>query len=170
MKEKWKKMSRKQKKTVLVIIQLFLLFVLIPGTYALYKGLVNVNVTTVAGEMISDIEIDQRDSYIENNVPYFYVTVKNYRQNGVNTLLTATAFDYTLIISNKDGSNGKFSYVDENGISNNSYESTLRIENCHLDSSMDSDRFKIYVSRDGNLRTQVDYKVQIEADQSTNSN
>lgn len=170
MREKWKKLSRKQKKRILLLIELVLVFILLPGSYALYKGLVNVNVTTVAGEMISDIEIDQRDSYIENNVPYFYVTVKNYRQNGTNTLLTATAFDYTLVISNKDGSNGKFSYVDESGNSNNEYVSTLRIENCHLDQSMDSERFKIYVSRDGNLRTQVDYKVQIEADQASSSN
>ncbi|MBQ8132348.1 MAG: hypothetical protein IJ193_07650 [Bacilli bacterium] len=167
MKEKWKSLGRRKQKKILLIIELVLVFILIPGTYALYKGLMNVNVTTVAGEMISDIEIDQKDSYIENNVPYFYVTVKNYRINGNNTLLTATAFDYTLVISNKDGSNGKFSYVDENGNSSSEYASTLRIENCHLDQTMDSDRFKIYVTRDGNLRTQVDYKVQIEADQAT---
>ena len=169
MKEKWNKLSRKEKKKILLIIELVLVLVLIPGSYALYKGLMNVNVTTVAGEMISDIEIDQKDSYIENNTPYFYVMVKNYRVNGSNTLLTATAFDYTLVISNKDGSNGKFSYVDEEGNSSSEYVSTLRIENCHLDQAQDSDRFKIYVTRDGNLKTKVDYKVQIEADQSTKS-
>lgn len=170
MKERWKKLGRKKQKKILLLIELVLVFILIPGSYALYKGLMNVQVTTVAGEMISDIEIDQKDSYIENNTPYFYVTVKNYRVNGNNTLLTATAFDYTLVISNKDGSNGKFSYVTENGVSNNEYVSTLRIENCHLDQTQDTDRFKIYVSRDGNLETQVDYKVQIEASQAVQSN
>ena len=167
MKEKWKKLSRKEKKKILLIIELALVLVLIPGSYALYKGLMNVNVTTVAGEMISDIEIDQKDTYIENNTPYFYVTVKNYRVNGNNTLLTATAFDYTLVIRNKDGSNGKFSYVDETGNSSSEYVSNLRIENCHLDQAQDPDRFKIYVTRDGNLKTKVDYIVQIEADQAT---
>ncbi len=170
MKEKWKKMDKKKKKKILLVIEFVLIFLIIPGTFALYKGLVNVNVTTVAGEMISDIEIIQRDSYIENNVPYFYVVVKNYRINGNQTLLTATAFDYDLVISNKTGSNGKFSYVDENGVSSNGYSSTLRIENCHLDSNMDSNRFKIYVSRDGNLETQVDYKVQIDAVQAVTEN
>lgn len=170
MKEKWKKMDKKKKKKILLIVEFVLIFLIIPGTYALYKGLVNVNVTTIAGEMISDIEIDQKDSYIENNVPYFYVIVRNYRINGNQTLLTATAFNYTLVISNKDGSNGKFSYVDNNGVSSNGYSSTLRIENCYLDANMDSDRFKIYVSRDGNLETQVDYKVQIDAVQAVREN
>ena len=35
---------------------------------------------------------------------------------------------------------------------------------------MDSNRFKIYVSRDGNLETQVDYKVQIDAVQAVTEN
>ena len=170
MKEKWKKLDKKKKKKILLVVEFVLIFLIIPGTWALYKGLINVNVTTIAGEMISDIEIDQKSSYIENNVPYFYVIVKNYRINGNNTLLTATAFDYDLVISNKDGSNGKFSYVDKNGVSSNGYSSTLRIENCHLDASMDSDRFKIYVSRDGNLATQVDYKVQLDAVQAVLEN
>ena len=82
---KWKKLSRKAKKRVLLLILFALVFVVLPGTFALYKSLLNVQVTTVAGEMISDIEIDSNENYIENNVPYFFVTVKNYRKGNMHT-------------------------------------------------------------------------------------
>ena len=167
---KWKKLSRKAKKRVLLLILFALVFVVLPGTFALYKSLLNVQVTTVAGEMISDIEIDSNENYIENNVPYFFVTVKNYRTIGNNTILSNTGFDYTLYVDNKDGSNGKFYYLSDDGTYNNTPVSSLVIENGHLESDVDSTRYKVFVTRDGNLRTTVDYKVRLEANQSNSNN
>lgn len=169
MKEKWNKLSYKSKKRVLTLILLFLILVLVPGTLAFYKGFVNVYVTTVAGEMISDIEVDQNENYVENNVPYFYVTVKNYRENENTTILTATAFDYKLIVENKEGSNGLFRYEDNKGNKTVDSVEVLEIPSQHLKSTKDSNKYKVYVTSPDTKKSTVDYTVRLEAEQAKSS-
>ncbi len=166
MKDRWNKLSNKGKKRVLLIALFLLILVIVPGTYAFYKGIVNVSVTTVAGEMISDIEIDTNENYVENNIPYFYVIVKNFRVNGNVTLLSATAFDYELHIDNKEGSNGLFTYADNKGNKIEEPTSSLIIPNGHLNSEKDSNKYKIYVRTDGTKKTTVNYTVRLESNQS----
>lgn len=165
MKDKWNKLSNKSKKRVLLLTLFFLILIIVPSTYAFYKGFVDVSVTTVAGEMISDIEIDANENYVENNIPYFYVIVKNYRVNGNVTLLSATAFDYKIIIDNKEGSNGLFTYADNKGNKIDVPTASLVIPNGHLNEDKSSYKYKVYVRTEGTKRATVDYKVRLEADQ-----
>ncbi len=132
-------------------------------SYALYQREVDVDVTTISGEMICDIEVDTNDNYIENNEAYFYIYVKNFEnRDGIN-YLSATDVDYTITIENTGSDQGLFRYVDEEGNSSEEGVETLTIENSIGNDEEMTKRIRIYVSGTNDLEQNVDFKVSLDA-------
>lgn len=159
-------MTPSQKKMLgIVILLIGLAIIIIPASYALYQGKMNINITTTTGGIMCDIIVDTNDDYIENNEPYFFITVNNFRENSGKILLTATDISYNLVIENQNGSNGLFRYVDEDGNTNNNPEERVVISNQYIGKTKTSKRYKVYVSSQTNLKYKVNFNVKLEANQ-----
>lgn len=108
-------------KKVLILILLLMGFVIsefsdLNPTYSRYKKDIDVNVTTTSADMICDAEIDNPGTYISTDGwVYFKVIVKNYNASNE---ISKIPVQYNLTISNQNGSNALYRYLDAAGNSN----------------------------------------------------
>ena len=93
------------KKYVITFFMIIILLIFTNIVYASYINNISVKYSTISGEMICNIDVDQKDSYVVNGIPYVIVTVKNYDKNNN---ITSVDIDYSLTIKNKDGYNGNY--------------------------------------------------------------
>lgn len=142
------------------VIVVAVTFVIMKNSYARYVANMDINVTSKTGEMICDLEVDN-NSYIENNVPYFIITIKNYNANGD---ITATDVEYTLNVTNEDGSNGLFYYISEDdGSSSNDYMPSLTIQNLSFNKNKTTKKFKVFVKVQSSQHETVNFNVSLDA-------
>lgn len=135
-------------------------FIVMKTSYARYVSNMNINVTSTTGEMICDLEVDN-NSYFENNIPYFIITIKNYNSNNE---VTSTDIEYVLTITNETNSNGLFYYIDEDdGSTNGEYESSLTISNLTFDKNKSSKRIKVFVKVQSSQHETVNFNVNLNA-------
>lgn len=134
-------------------------------SYALYQQEVDVGVVTTAGEMICDIEVDTNENYIENNEAYFYINVVNYEAREDGTYISATDVDYTITIENTGSDQGYFRYTDEEGNTNGEGETTAVINSSIGNDSVETKRYRVYVTGSNDLKQDIDFKVSLDAKQ-----
>lgn len=156
---------RKRKQMFLIYMFLIIFVLILPVSYAIYKGQMNVNITSTTGGLICDVVLDTNENYIENNESFFFVTVNNYKVENGKTILTSTDVNYDLVIENKESSAGLFRYVDDLGNTNSTGESSITISDQYLGKTKSSRKYKVYVTTNTNLKTNVDFKVRLDAKQ-----
>lgn len=166
MKVKGNKIRRK--KFLILFTVIFINVVLIGGlgmyTTARYKSNISINVDSTSGETICDVVVDSNENYIENNLAYFDIYVNNYKKmNDGTVVVTSTDVDYTITIENKEGSNGRYHYVDSDGNSSDTPVSNLVINNGYLGKNKESKRVRVYVTTTGSAKSNVDFKVKLDA-------
>jgi len=153
----------KLKKKVLLGLTLTIIFavasIIIGNVYARYTSSIDLGYTTTTGDMICDVEVDTSDTYYENNVAYFYVKVRNYKDNKI----TASNVDYVLTISNINESEGLYYYVDSKGNNNTDYESTITTDTYSFGTTMEEEVFKVYVKELSSEEVTVEFNVNVEA-------
>lgn len=156
----------KNNKKLVYIISVFVLFVaigIINVAYSKYGSDIEVSINTQAGEMIIDAIIDDDETYVENGIRYFLIKVNNYIDDNV----TSAAIDYKITITNKEGStNGKFYYIDQDGLTDEnitSYQKELVIDGYSLSTEKNQTVFKVYIKVDSGLTEDVSYKVTLDA-------
>ena len=88
----------------------------------------------------------------------------NYKTINKVEQVSAVDVDYTLTITNKENSAGLFQYIDEDGNSNEKGESSVTI-NSSISRNRKTKRYKVYVTTDTNLKTDVNFKVNLDAHQ-----
>lgn len=147
------------------MILLFLLAassLLLSVSYAVYQSSNILSVTTTAGNIIAQATVDTNDHYIENNEAYFMITVDNFKIENDETIVSDMTIDYTLTIKNKNGSSGLFRYVDDDGNTNTTPEETLIIHR-RLEKGQRTHQFRVFVTSDTNVKTNVDFSVALDA-------
>ena len=107
------------KKYVITFFMIIILLIFTNIVYASYINNISVKYSTISGEMICNIDVDQKDSYVVNGIPYVIVTVKNYDKNNN---ITSVDIDYSLTIKNKDGYNGTYIWQKINDDDNTKYD------------------------------------------------
>ena len=102
-------------KKIIYLISTLIIFVtigIINVAYSKYGSNYELNVNTSSGEMLIDATIDDDETYLENGLRYFLLTVSNHKDNKT----TSTAIDYKITIKNQEeNTNGNFRYVNEEG-------------------------------------------------------
>ena len=93
-------MLKINKKILLCIIIIWIILG-VTISFAMYKTNLNIKYISNTGEMICDIIIDNNESYVKNGIPYFYVKVRNWRDNNGNYEITVTDCEYNISIKNK---------------------------------------------------------------------
>lgn len=141
-------------KFILVII--FLLLV-IPYTYSKFTGKEILKSNSNTGEIVYDINLIQNDNYIENGISYFYIDLKNYKEENNTTYINYIPSKYIINVYN-DKSNGIYS-TDIDG----KYTDKLIITN-ELKTKTHEDKIKVYVKSNNNEQI-VNYKVSIDLEQ-----
>ncbi len=154
----------KNRRKILVILFLSI-GIFVPSVYALYNGSFSIGVKTTTGDFVCDVVVDSNESYVENNEAYFLIDVNNFKVDGDTVILTSTDIDYALTIENKSGSNGLFRYVDEDGNTNGTPTSSVTISSQYLGKDKKTNKYKVYVTTESNLRSNVDYVVKLDAKQ-----
>ena len=144
-----KVLNKKQKRMLLIMIITAL--VIVPGTFSLYRSGLRTEVSGISGKLKADIVLEQDDSYLEDNIPYFYVIVKNH----LNDVLTDVNLDYTVTIKNKNNSEGIFS--DDNS----NYSATKQLTGTFGKSAKEEKKYKIYVDTNNTEETQVDFDAEL---------
>ena len=141
-------------KYILVII--FLLLVM-PYTYSKFTGKELLKSNSNTGEIIYDIKLIQNDNYIENGISYFYIDLKNYKEENNNTYINYIPSKYIINVYN-DKSNGIYS-TNIDG----KYTDKLTITN-ELKTKLYEDKIKVFVKSNNN-EEKVNYKVSIDVEQ-----
>lgn len=141
-------------KFILVII--FLLLV-IPYTYSKFTGKEIIKSNSNTGEIVYDINLIENDNYIENGISYFYIDLKNYKEENNITYINYIPAKYVINVYN-DKSNGIFS-TNIDG----KYTDKLTITN-ELKTKTHEDKIKVYVKSNNNEQI-VNYKVSIDLEQ-----
>ena len=153
------------KRRVIISVVIFsITILLLPISYAIYQNTVNVSVVTTTGDIICNLSVDTDETYIENNEAFFLITVDNFKTENDKTVITSTDIDYTLTIENTGNTVGLFRYVDEEGNTNTDAEETVTITK-RMGKDKTSQQFKAFVTTDTNLKTDVDFKVKLNAHQ-----
>ncbi len=134
-------------------------------TYSKYKAKTNVNVVSNTGKLVCDVSVDSKDEYIEDNERYFYINVKNNKDNNESD----TDIGYILTIENENDSKGLYRYIDSYGNSNDEYVKTLEIKEHILNNYNKEERFKIRVKSESAVKTEIKYKVKINCYQKENT-
>ena len=149
---------RRYKLLGLIVLMISIISILstVPVTFALYKTGKVANITTVSGNLIYDVVLDTDESYIDEttNTPYFFVTITNKKNN----ILTDVDFDYEIIVKNKAGSSGIYSYV----LGDNSLSTPIQqlvITGTFTKGSEQSRQYKVLVSSDELDQTDVEYDI-----------
>ncbi len=141
-------------KYILVII--FLLLVM-PYTYSKFTGKELLKSNSNTGEIIYDIKLIQNDNYIENGISYFYIDLKNYKEENNNIYINYIPSKYIINVYN-DKSNGIYS-TNIDG----KYTDKLTITN-ELKTKLYEDKIKVFVKSNNN-EEKVNYKVSIDVEQ-----
>ena len=149
-------------KIAIALLIIVSIIVIVPGTFTMYKESTQVSVSTKAGELIYDVILDDNSIYLDNdrNVPYFYVTVKNVKDN----FLTDVNFDYQLEIKNKNDSPGLYSYINDNNLETTP-TNTLTITGSFEKNTIQQRTYKIYIYSSENTESTVEYDVDYEITQ-----
>ena len=148
---------------IYVVVAILLLSIMaLPVAYAAYRNVVDLSVVTTTGDIVCNLSVDTSDTYIENNEAFFLITVDNFKTEGGQTIVTSTDIDYTLTVENTGSDIGLFRYVDDDGNTNEVAEESLTIQR-RIGKDKTSQQFKVYVTADTNLETDVDFKVKINA-------
>ncbi len=160
------------KRNIVKISSLFIVLItafFIRVSFSRYVSNKNININSVSGNMKCLINIDSKSSYIENNKAYFLVTVTNYDGD----IISGVDVDYKLTISNKNGSNGVYYYIDSDGnksSSSDEYVSSLTtpVYSFKHDKKYET-QFKVFVKNTSGLKEKVDFNVDLDAVQKENS-
>ena len=156
-------MNRNNKlKVAIVLLIIISIIVIVPATFTMYRETTQVSVSTKTGELVYDVVLDSDDSYLDNdkNAPYFLITVKNNK----NSFLTDVNFDYELVIKNKNGSPGLFSYINDNNIETTPV-STLTLNGTFIRDLQQSKTYKVYIRSSESVESTVEYDVDYEITQ-----
>ena len=157
------KMKKVNKKILLRIIIIWIMLG-VTVSFAMYKTNLNIQYKSKTGEMICDIIIDKNEAYIKNGIPYFYVKVRNWRENNGKDEITATDCEYSISIKNKEKQNGVFIWkkIDsEDFIS--TYSNTFTTKMYSMDKSKTEDVFQVFVKNQNKLNKNVDIIVELNA-------
>ena len=99
-----------------LIFFLFLTYSIVNISYSNYRNDIDVNINSKSADLICDVEIDNPGTYISNDGwAYFKVIIKNYDESGN---VTKVPMQYNLTVSNNNGSNAIYRYLDASGNSN----------------------------------------------------
>ena len=144
---------------IIILVVIISVIVIFPTTLTMYKEKTEVSVSTKSGELIYDVILDNEDTYLdeERNTPYFLISVKNTKDS----LLTDVDFDYTLVIKNKNNSNGLYSYVDDTDTEITPVNE-LSITGTLNKGAEDIKTYKIYIYSTSNQEDTVEYDVDYE--------
>lgn len=165
MKYRFRNIVEERRLIAIVVLVLFIIVCTIlfsQISYSRYASNFEVNVDSVTGEMICNVEVDVNPSYVENNMAYFRVIVSNSRDG----VVTATDVEYALKISNDSNSNGIFYYIDSEGIKsddNGAFASSISSQTYSFGKDAEERIFKVYVKVPSNLKEVVNFKVDLEA-------
>ena len=156
-------MNRNNKlKMAIVLLIIVSIIVIVPATFTMYRETTQVSVSTKSGELIYDVELDDDETYLDNdkNAPYFFITIKNSKDN----YLTDVNFDYELVIKNKDGSPGLFSYINDSNVETTPV-STLTLNGTFVKTLQQSKTYKVYIRSSESAESTVEYDVDYEITQ-----
>ncbi len=150
-------------KIIIILLIAVCSIVIFPTTLTLYKEKTQVSVTTKSGELIYDVIIDNLDNpYMddERETPYFFITVRNYKNGG----LTDVDIDYSLTITNKYDNVGLFSYEIDSETESTASDH-LTITGSLEKGEQAYKTYKVYVYSNRMEQTTVNYQVNYEITQ-----
>ena len=159
------KMQKVNKKILLSIIIIWIILG-VTVSFAMYKTNLNIQYKSNTGEMICDIVIDENELYIKNGIPYFYVKVRNWRENNGEDEITATDCEYNLSIKNKEKQNGIFIWkkIDtEDSIS--TYSNSFTTQMYSMDKNKTEDVFQVFVKNQDIIDKNVDIVIELNVTQ-----
>ncbi len=150
-----KKRYYNNKKKIIVFSLILTITLLLPLAYSAYQSKINVSNETTVGKLRYDVSVDSKESYVENNIPFFYISVKNADSTGI----TDSDFDYSIKLTNKSSSNGLYKYIDDSGNDSGDYASSLDITGSLDNKVTKTVKYKVYVKASTNLKTVVNYDI-----------
>ncbi len=151
-----------KKKIILGIIVISILIITISSSYSIYQNSVSASVLTTTGDIICELSVDTSDKYIENNEAYFIITINNFKTSDGELMITSSDIDYTLTIENTGTNQGLFRYIDDDGNTNTTPEESVSVER-RIEKDKTTQQFKVFVTTDTNLKTDIDFKVKVNA-------
>ncbi len=117
---------------------------------------------TTLGEVVYS-EVDEEESYVENNIPYFFVNVSNTADNK----LVSPGSKYTVKVENQEGyTNGMFYFVDSFGNASSEekeYKESITSSEYTFANEKDENTFKVYVKTGEENNRKVRYIVTISS-------
>jgi len=149
-------------KTILSVVlycTVLILAITLYQTYSAFRMSNSGNLLADTSGLICDISLDTSAEYVENDEAYFLLNIQNYRGN----LTNGVAIGYKITITNQNGSNGLFRYVDSDGNSNDEYVATLEIPEHTFSTEKETETIKIYVKSSTNIEETVNYNVKLDA-------
>lgn len=157
------KMIKVNKKILICIIVIWIVLG-VTISFAMYKTNLNIKYISNTGEMICDIVIDENESYIKNGIPYFYVKVRNWRDNNGNEEITVTDCEYSISIKNKENTNGIFIWkkVDTEDFIN-TYTNSFTTQIYSMGKNKTEDVFQVFVKNQDKINKNVDIIVELNA-------
>ena len=159
------KMQKVNKKILLSIIITWIILG-VTVSFAMYKTNLNIQYKSNTGEMICDIIIDNDESYVKNGIPYFYVKVRNWRDNNGEDEITVTDCEYNISIKNKEKTNGIFIWKkvgSEDFI--NTYTNSFTTKMYSMDKNKTEDVFQVFVKNQDIINQNVDIVIELNVTQ-----
>jgi len=147
-------------KTILSVVlycTVLVLAITLYQTYSAFRMSNSGNLFADTSGLICDISLDTNAEYVEDDIAYFFINVQNYRGNLTNDV----DIGYKITITNQNGSNGVFKYVDSDGNSNDKYVATLNIPEHTFSTEKETETIKIYVRSSTNTEETVNYNVKL---------
>lgn len=144
----------KIKLIILIITAIILISCITAITFARYAKEVDVNYKTTTGEMICEFELEQDASYVENDVQYFLIKVKNYRQAEDDTItLTDIEETYSLTIQDKNNTGGLYYWTRvDNEDCGTEYSNSITTNTYSFGNLQQEEvTFKVYVKLDNSV-------------------
>lgn len=157
------KMIKVNKKILICIIVIWIVLG-VTISFAMYKTNLNIKYISNTGEMICDVIIDNNESYVKNGIPYFYVKVRNWRDNNGNEEITVTDCEYSISIKNKENTNGIFIWkkVDTEDFIN-TYTNSFTTQIYSMGKNKTEDVFQVFVKNQDKINKNVDIIVELNA-------
>ena len=150
------------RKKIVIGVVISIAILLLPVSYSIYEGQRKVAVLTTTGDIICELSVDTDDTYIENNEAFFMISIDNFKTEDGQTIVTSSYIDYTLTIENTGSNTGLFRYVDDDGNTNTTGQERVEVTR-RIGKNKTTQQFKVYVTTDTNLETDVDFKVRVNA-------
>ncbi len=150
------------RKKIVIGVVISIAILLLPVSYSIYEGQRKVAVLTTTGDIICELSVDTDDTYIENNEAFFMISIDNFKTEDGQTIVTSSDIDYTLTIENTGSNTGLFRYVDDDGNTNTTGQERVEVTR-RIGKNKTTQQFKVYVTTDTNLETDVDFKVRVNA-------